>query len=287
MVILKLGVAGMDNFDLKTLQIFEVVCKFQSFSKAANALYLDQSTVSKKMRQLEQAVDQRLFDRTSAGVALTPQGRAMRPRIEKILAAVRALNMPVKLGLNDLRLGLMDNIAAYHYVDFLAENIDRFKQVLISNKGIELINQFNDGQLDALVLNADLAGQVTGEFHEEVVAEEPFGVLSGRPLPKAVMTLQELAQQKLLIAPAYCPVSQELRQKLPDSVQLQQLGYTNTLLELVAHSDFLSILPVQMTKRLAANDRRFNTARLADLTARKISLVTHDLAVMDLLQSRL
>lgn len=287
MVILKLGVASMDNFDLKTLQIFEVVCKFQSFSKAANALYLDQSTVSKKMRQLEQAVDQRLFDRTSAGVALTPQGRAMRPQIEKILAAVRALNMPAKLGLNDLRLGLMDNIAAYHYVDFLAENIDRFKQALISNKGIELINQFNDGQLDALVLNADLTGQITGEFHEEVVAEEPFGVLSGRPLPKAVMTLHELAQQKLLIAPAYCPVSQELRQKLPDSVQLQQLGYTNTLLELVAHSDFLSILPVQMTKRLAANDRRFNTARLADLTARKISLVTHDLAVMDLLQSRL
>lgn len=287
MVILKLGVVGMDNFDLKTLQIFEVVCKFQSFSKAANALYLDQSTVSKKMRQLERAVDQRLFDRTSAGVVLTPKGRAMRPRIEKILAAVRMLNMPVKLGLNDLRLGLMDNIAAYHYVDFLAENIDRFKQVLISNKGIELINQFNDGQLDALVLNADLTDQITGEFHEEVVAEEPFGVLSGRPLSKAVMTLQELAQKKLLIAPAYCPVSQELRQKLPDSVQLQQLGYTNTLLELVAHSDFLSILPVQMTKRLAANDRRFNTARLADLTARKISLVTHDLAVMDLLQSRL
>ncbi|MGN1279595.1 MAG: LysR family transcriptional regulator, partial [Limosilactobacillus sp.] len=241
----------MDNFDLKTLQIFEVVCKLQSFSRAANALYLDQSTVSKKMRQLERAVNQRLFDRTSAGVALTPQGRAMRPRIEKILADVRALNMPVKLRLNDLRFGLMDNIAAYHYVDFLAENIDRFKRVLISNKGIELINQFNDGQLDALVLNADLTDQITGEFHEEIVAEEPFGVLSGRSLPKTVMTLQELAQQKLLIAPAYCPVSQELRQKLPDSVQLQQLGYTNTLLELVAHSDFLSILPVQMTTRLA------------------------------------
>lgn len=274
----------MNNFDLKTLEIFNAVCQFLSLSKAANSLYLDQSTVSKKIRQLEQELSIKLFNRTSTGVTLTPQGEEIRPQIEKILADIKALNLPKKLQLKDLRLGLMDNIAAYHYVDFLSENIYQFKQVLISNKGIELIDKFNDGQLDALVLNTDLVGQVTGEYYEEVTDQGPFAVLSGQPLEKSEINLDDLAYKKLLIAPSYCPVSQELVQKLPDSVQLEQVGYTNTLLELVANSNFLSILPISMTEKLTRNDQRFNMARVLDLAPRKISLVTRDQEVMNLLK---
>lgn len=55
----------MDNFNFEALKIFLIVSKFRSFSQAGNYLYLDPSTISKKIRQLEKAVDQQLFIRTS------------------------------------------------------------------------------------------------------------------------------------------------------------------------------------------------------------------------------
>lgn len=32
-----------------------------------------------------------------------------------------------------------------------------------------MVDRFNEGELDALVLNADLATDITGEFREEVL----------------------------------------------------------------------------------------------------------------------
>lgn len=273
----------MDNFDFKTLQIFIAVCHFHSFSKAGNALYLDQSTVSKKIRQLEDSTGLQLFNRTPQGVTLTPQAEELRPRVEKLLADFRQLHLPIKLTLADLRVGLMDNIAAYHYVDFLTKNVDQLKQVMISNKGVDLVDQFNEGELDALVLNADLAANITGEYREEVLGEEPFGLLSSQSLPKKEVSLANLVQKKFLIAPSYCPVSKELMQKLPCSASLQRVGYTNTLLEMVANSDYFTILPWQMTSSLVKNDQRFNQARITDLSARRISLFTRSQEVETLL----
>lgn len=214
---------------------------------------------------------------------MTPQAEELRPRVEKLLDDFHQLNLSVKISLADLRVGLMDNIAAYHYVDFLNKKIDRLKLVTISNKGVELVDQFNEGELDALVLNADLAANITGEFREEVLGEEPFSLLSGHPLDKKEVTLANLAQHKFLIAPAYCPVSKELMQQLPYSASLQRVGYTNTLLEMVANSDFLTILPWKMTNSLVKHDHRFYQARITDLASRRISLFTRSQEVETLL----
>ncbi|UTH90821.1 LysR family transcriptional regulator [Lactobacillus acidophilus] len=43
----------MNNFNVELIKIFLAVSKFHSFSRAGNYLYLDPSTVSKKIRQLE------------------------------------------------------------------------------------------------------------------------------------------------------------------------------------------------------------------------------------------
>lgn len=153
----------------------------------------------------------------------------------------------------------------------------------ISNKGVELVDRFNEGELDALVLNADLATDITGEFREEVLGQEPFSLLSGHPLDHKEVTLANLAQHKFLIAPAYCPVSKELMQQLPYSASLQQVGYTNTLLEMVADSDFLTILPWKMANSLVKNDRRFHQARIVDLASRRISLFTRSQEVENIL----
>lgn len=62
--------------DFKQLEAFITVSKLKSFSKAANAIYLSQPTISSHVSSLERELDIQLFDRTSKEVNLTPIGES-------------------------------------------------------------------------------------------------------------------------------------------------------------------------------------------------------------------
>lgn len=71
--------------DLNLLKAFVTVAEAQSFSEAAEALYLTQPAVSKRISSLENTLDARLFDRIGRTVHLTEAGRALMPRAQRIL----------------------------------------------------------------------------------------------------------------------------------------------------------------------------------------------------------
>jgi len=62
--------------DFKQLEAFLSVAKLRSFSKAANAIYLSQPTISSHISSLEKDLKIQLFDRTSKEVNLTPAGES-------------------------------------------------------------------------------------------------------------------------------------------------------------------------------------------------------------------
>jgi DNA-binding transcriptional LysR family regulator len=62
--------------DFKQLEAFISVAKLRSFSKAANAIYLSQPTISSHISSLERDLNIQLFDRTSKEVNLTPAGQS-------------------------------------------------------------------------------------------------------------------------------------------------------------------------------------------------------------------
>ena len=61
-------------FDWDDLQIFHAVATTGSMSAAAQALGCQQSTISKRMRQLESRLGSQLIERRAGGVMLTPAG---------------------------------------------------------------------------------------------------------------------------------------------------------------------------------------------------------------------
>lgn len=71
--------------DTHTLQAFVAVAKTESFSRAANQLYLTQSAISKRIAQLEEQLNCRLFDRIGRNVSLTEAGTSLLPRAHQIL----------------------------------------------------------------------------------------------------------------------------------------------------------------------------------------------------------
>lgn len=74
--------------DTQNLKAFQAVAEKESFSEAADTLFLTQPAVSKRIAALEQQLNCRLFDRIGRRVTLTEAGRALLPRARQILLEV-------------------------------------------------------------------------------------------------------------------------------------------------------------------------------------------------------
>jgi len=76
--------ANMD-FNFKQLEIFCKIVETGSFSKAAEEVYLTQSSVSERIANLEKAIGAKLFDRLGRKVVLTDAGRLLYKRAKRLL----------------------------------------------------------------------------------------------------------------------------------------------------------------------------------------------------------
>jgi DNA-binding transcriptional LysR family regulator len=71
--------------EMKQLRSFAAVVKYQSFTKAAEALYASQPTVSAHIRQMEEELHTKLVLRTTKNVEITPKGMELYEYAETIL----------------------------------------------------------------------------------------------------------------------------------------------------------------------------------------------------------
>jgi len=76
--------------DWAGLNAFVAVVERGGFSAAAEYLHLTQPAVSKRIAQLEESLDVRLFDRLGRQVLLTEAGRLLLPRARQMLAEAEA-----------------------------------------------------------------------------------------------------------------------------------------------------------------------------------------------------
>ena len=77
------------NWDI--FRVFLAVAREGSISGAARVLDASQPTVSRRIRELESRLGSRLVERTVGGVRLTPAGRNVMARVERIEVETRAM----------------------------------------------------------------------------------------------------------------------------------------------------------------------------------------------------
>lgn len=78
---------------LRQLQVFRAVCSCHSFSRAAEAMALTQSAVSQQIRQLEEQVEQPLFEYVGRKLYLTEAATSLLAASEDIFARLESLDM--------------------------------------------------------------------------------------------------------------------------------------------------------------------------------------------------
>ena len=137
------------SFRIEQYKIFNIVAKSQSFSKAANSLYMTQSAVSQAIKQLELSIDMTLFKRTAKGVELTEAGNILykytSSAMELLETGLLRLESLKTLNDGELKIGASDTISTH----FLLPRLEMFHR-LYPNIKIKIINRVTNETIDLL-----------------------------------------------------------------------------------------------------------------------------------------
>lgn len=116
------------NIDIRQMRAFLAVAATGSFTRAADQLALSQPTLTVQIRNLEQALALRVFDRNTRSVALTRAGRELLPVLDRLVreldSVVSESRAQASLGRGVVRLAVLPSIAS----GILPEVIARFRR---------------------------------------------------------------------------------------------------------------------------------------------------------------
>jgi DNA-binding transcriptional LysR family regulator len=183
------------DLDIAQVRAFVVTAEQRHFGRAAQALFLTQQALSKRIRKLEDALSVPLFLRTSRSVDLTADGERFLPHARELLrvadAAVSAMgadDRPLRLDVVDFRLAPMFLLRRLAERD-PALRIDRVAGGGFANAVEPLLT----GELDVAI------GRVTGcgrplpdELEHRPIRLEPLVALLAPEHPLAVLDVLPL-----------------------------------------------------------------------------------------------
>lgn len=139
------------QWDLQRLRVFVTVVQQGSLTRAAVVLGLPQPAISRQVSRLETECGGRLFHRTGRGVALTPLGESLLPRIVSLLHEASELSAQLdedaRLPSGEVRLGALPSL-------YMVLILPLFFELRKSHPGIRLqIFEGSAGQIDQWLSN--------------------------------------------------------------------------------------------------------------------------------------
>ena len=144
------------QIDLKRMRTVVEVARAESITTAAHTLGLTQSAVSRTVAELETALGQRLFERSSRGIQLTDAGRRLVARAKRLLADVDDLIADISTAPHHvtgrLRLGL--GITGHHACSAIAAFAARHPEISVETTHASeqaLCPRLLHGELDLVI----------------------------------------------------------------------------------------------------------------------------------------
>ncbi len=141
--------------NLSSYRIFYAVANTRNISKAAKELYISQPAISKSIQKLEENIGVKLFDRSSRGVTLTPEGELLyihvKSAFETLTLGEDKLRRSIALGVGNLIIGVSSTLCKYILLPYLRDFIKKYPHINISiachstNQTLKLLEE---GKLD-------------------------------------------------------------------------------------------------------------------------------------------
>jgi len=182
---------------IRELKTFVTVAKRGTFAAAGQQVGLTQSAVSAQIKNLEQSLGMRLFDRSGRSAHLNAAGARAVPIAEQILELYARMGTPQRLEeyRGELRIGAIGTAQT----GLLASALVRLREAapgvepkLVPGVSLNLLSQVDAGDLDvAILIRPPFA--LPKELHLETIAREPFLLIAplGTDGEEPLQVLQE------------------------------------------------------------------------------------------------
>jgi DNA-binding transcriptional LysR family regulator len=169
--------------ELRHLRCFIAVAEELHFARAAERLHIDQSPLSRTIKELEEELGARLFVRTTRSTQLTRAGRLLLEHVPRIFTALEQARDSVRSASNgyhgQLRIALSDGITPSRLPALLAQCREEDPEVEVRLFEVPLAQQIkglHDDLYDAGFSMADDVGDgivVTPAWEDELMVAVP------------------------------------------------------------------------------------------------------------------
>lgn len=188
---------------IKQLEAFQAIARHGSFVEAAERLNLTQSTVSARIKELEQDLATTLFDRSRRQIQLTPKGRELLGYAEQALALQREIKR--RIGAPEalsgvVRIGVAELIAVTWLPRFTAMVRERYPAVTLQFEvamNPSMVHGVRSGDLDiALIIQPERQT----ELQMRHLGTVPFAWMAGASfeLPERDVTVEDLRRWPII-----------------------------------------------------------------------------------------
>ena len=243
---------------LEELKAFTAVVDRASLTKAADALALTQSAVSRRVQQLEQQLGATLLDRSRRPPTATAVGRRVYQQATTLLRDLdRLMNIPRDEGepSGTLRLGLPQVVADVALFDIAMGLKAAFPALDLHcrtewSSGLQ--REVASGGLDAAAIMAPGGATPPAGLRASLMATLDVLIVQSRRVPIATrpVTMAELAEQQWILNPLGCGYRAALQRAMEGAGKQVRLGVdmhgTETQLRLVAAGLGLGLAPTRL-----------------------------------------
>ena len=243
----------MINLTLKQMRYFEALALHGHFGRAADASGISQPALSMQIKDMEDDLGVKLFERAARQVRLTRFGEEFAPRVRDILRAVDEVEDVARAAATNslsgrLRLGVIPTIAPYLLPSLIGRltvahpTLDIHVRETLTPR---LIDELSQGRIDAAIVALPVSEPA---FEEVAIFDEDFVLIrpdadADNPVPDA----KDLARMKLLLleeghcfrdqALAFCSMRSALQRDGLDGSSL------STLVQLVGAGIGVTLIP--------------------------------------------
>lgn len=249
----------MEEFDLRTLRAFASVAEHGSLTRSAAALEVTQSSLSRRIKALEEALGGRLFHRTGRGTTLTEFALTLLPRVRTLLAdsdALRAEAHDKKSSpAGTVVLGLVPAVArplVSELVIRLKQEFPRIRLCALEAYSGQIEEWLTTGRIDIGIFNRYRSSSLRSA---ELFMDSPLVLVRARQkgVEPTEMPFRALAGLPLVLPPrpnslAATVADLAIRHKVALNIVLEA-GSSALIRDAVAYAGLASLVPKRFAER--------------------------------------
>lgn len=292
----------------KTIITFIKAAELGSFSRAANVLGYSQAAVTVQIRQLEDELGTRLFDRMGKGIQLTASGERFLPFAQEILKAneqARQFMQQDDALRGRIRIGTTSSMSAGYLPGLIQEFSEKYPKIKIVLKTSDYFDNVYDklkqNEIDfALFIDRKMSYKdcITVAEHKEdmIFIASPHNALNTRKN----ISIKEIVKHSFITSDSDVSYPRFLDDFCKDNgidyEPVMEISSINAIIDIIANSKYVSFVPKSSVQKeidegkisVLDVDKKFNCKMYSQLVLRREKWVeAHLEAFMEFARERI